>query len=57
MKERSITTGISIENSLLQEIDQKRREIGLKEGKDLPRSTFICQLLRSALKYEREVKG
>lgn len=56
MKERSITTGVSIELSLLQEIDKKRREIGVKEGRDLPRSTYICQLLRTALEHEKAVK-
>jgi metal-responsive CopG/Arc/MetJ family transcriptional regulator len=56
MKERSITTGVSIEIQLLQEIDHKRREIGVKEGRDLPRSTYICQLLRNALDHEKEAK-
>jgi metal-responsive CopG/Arc/MetJ family transcriptional regulator len=49
-------TGVSIESDLLREIDQKRREIGVKEGRDLPRSTYICQLLRTALEHEKEVK-
>lgn len=53
MKERSITTGISIETGLLQEIDQKRREISVREGRDLARSTFICELLKKALKEEK----
>jgi metal-responsive CopG/Arc/MetJ family transcriptional regulator len=56
MKERSITTGVSIEINLLQEIDKKRREISAKEGFDLARSTYICQLLRVALDNEKEVK-
>lgn len=56
MKERSITTGVSIEITLLQEIDQKRREISMKEGKDLARSTYICQLLRNALDHEQSKK-
>lgn len=53
MKERSLTTGVSIELSLLNEIDQRRREIGLKAGKDLARSTYICQLLKKALENEK----
>jgi flagellin-specific chaperone FliS len=53
MKERSITTGVSIEIALLQEIDQKRREISVKEGRDLARSAYICQLLRTALDHEK----
>jgi len=53
MKERSLTTGVSIELSLLEEIDQRRREIGLKDGKDLARSTYICQLLKKALENEK----
>jgi hypothetical protein len=56
MKERSITTGVSIEIALLQEIDQKRREISVKEGRDLARSAYICQLLRTALDHEKVVK-
>lgn len=53
MKERSLTTGVSIEQSLLEELDQRRREIGLKQGKDLPRSTYICHLLKVALEHEK----
>jgi hypothetical protein len=56
MRERSVTTGVSIEMKLLEEIDNKRREIGAREGRDLPRSTYICQLLRSALTNEKKVK-
>lgn len=51
--ERSITTGVSIEMNLLQEIDQRRREISVKEGIDLARSTYICQLLKAALESEK----
>lgn len=54
MKERSLTTGISIEMNLLKEIDQRRREIGLKTGTDLPRSTYICQLVRKALDEDQK---
>lgn len=54
MKERSVTTGVSIEFSLLQEIDKRRREIGVKEGRDLPRSTYICELLKTALDAEKK---
>lgn len=56
MKERSITTGVSIEMALLEEIDNRRREIGLKEGKDLARSTYINQLLKLALNHETKQK-
>ena len=55
MKERSLTTGVSIEMSLLAEIDRRRRLIGVEQGIDLPRSTYICQLLKKAL--EKEPKG
>lgn len=57
MKERSLTTGISIELSLLDELDQRRRKIGVEQGKDLPRSTYICQLLKKALKEEKREEG
>lgn len=53
MKGRSLTTGVSIELELLEEIDQRRREIGVREGKDLARSTYICQLLKIALQHEK----
>ena len=41
--------------SLLAEIDRRRRLIGVEQGIDLPRSTYICQLLKKAL--EKEPKG
>ena len=53
MKQRSVVTGVSMEPELLQEIDTKRREISVKEGRDLPRSTYICHLLKIALKEEK----
>jgi metal-responsive CopG/Arc/MetJ family transcriptional regulator len=56
MRERSITTGVSIEMKLLDEIDKRRREKGAKEGRDIPRSTYICELLRSALNNEKKVR-
>lgn len=56
MRERSVTTGVSIEMKLLEEIDKRRREIGVKEGRDIPRSTYICELLWTALKEEKKVK-
>jgi metal-responsive CopG/Arc/MetJ family transcriptional regulator len=55
MRERKTITGVSIESDLLQEIDQKRRKISVKEGRDLARSAYICQLLRSALEHEKKV--
>lgn len=55
MRERKTITGVSIESDLLQEIDQKRRKISVKEGRDLARSTYICQLLRLALENEKKV--
>lgn len=54
MKSRSLTTGISIEMELLEEIDQRRRIIGINRGKDLPRSTYIGELLKKALKEEKQ---
>jgi hypothetical protein len=56
MKERSLTTGVSIELKLLDEIDRRRREISVKEGKDLARSTYICHLLKVALVQEDKQK-
>lgn len=55
MRQRTIVTGVSIEQDLLRELDQRRREISVKEGRDLPRSAYICQLLKKALGHEREV--
>jgi nicotinate-nucleotide pyrophosphorylase len=54
MKEKSIVTGVSIESGLLKELDQKRREISVKEGRDLPRSKYICELLKVALEGEKK---
>lgn len=54
MTQRNIVTGVSIEPDLLQELDKRRREIGMREGKDLPRSAYICQLLKIALKEENK---
>jgi metal-responsive CopG/Arc/MetJ family transcriptional regulator len=53
MKEKTITTGVSIEMNLLQELDNRRRKIAVKEGRDLPRSTYICELLRTALEHDK----
>jgi metal-responsive CopG/Arc/MetJ family transcriptional regulator len=53
MKQKSIVTGVSIEQELLKELDQKRREISVKEDRDLPRSAYICYLLKKALKEEK----
>jgi metal-responsive CopG/Arc/MetJ family transcriptional regulator len=53
MNQRSIVTGVSIEKELLRELDKRRRVISVKEGRDLPRSTYICELLKSALEHDR----
>jgi metal-responsive CopG/Arc/MetJ family transcriptional regulator len=53
MNQRSIVTGVSIEKELLRELDRRRRVISVKEGRDLPRSTYICQLLREALNRQK----
>jgi metal-responsive CopG/Arc/MetJ family transcriptional regulator len=52
---KCINAGVSIEQDLLRELDQRRREISLKEGRDLPRSAYICQLLKKALEHDKEV--
>lgn len=56
MKEKSLTPKISItiEESLLEEVDRKKREMAFVEGKNLTRSTYISYLLRLALNKERE---
>lgn len=54
-RKNCINTGVSIEQDLLRELDQRRREISVKEGRDLPRSAYICELLKKALVHDMNV--
>jgi metal-responsive CopG/Arc/MetJ family transcriptional regulator len=54
-RKNCINAGVSIEQDLLRELDQRRREISVREGRDLPRSAYICELLKKALEHEKEV--
>lgn len=54
-RKNCINAGVSIEQDLLRELDQRRREISVREDRDLPRSAYICELLWKALKHEKGV--
>jgi hypothetical protein len=47
---KKVITGISIDREVVEKLDKRRREISIKEGRDLARSTYINELLIKALK-------
>lgn len=49
----SKTIGISIKESLLEELDQQRRSLSMELGKDITRSAHIRHLLRKALEKQK----
>jgi metal-responsive CopG/Arc/MetJ family transcriptional regulator len=39
-------TGIGLDQNVLKEVDKQRREMALKEGRDVSRSAFINNMLQ-----------
>lgn len=48
-----IWTSLTIDPKLLEKIDTTRREKALKDGADISRSKYVCDLLEKALKEVR----
>lgn len=54
-KGKKIYTGIGLDERVLAEVDRRRREKSLKEGKDISRSAFINTLIIKALEKEGQL--
>ncbi len=50
---RKVFTSVSLDKEIIETVDKRRREMALKEGKDVPRSAYINDLLIRALKEVR----
>lgn len=48
-KSKKVYTGIGLDEHVIKEVDRRRREQALKEGRDISRSAFISMLIMKAL--------
>lgn len=46
-------TSLGLDQKVLQEVDKQRRELAIKEGRDISRSSYINGLLEKNLKAEK----
>jgi hypothetical protein len=48
-KGKKVYTGIALDKHIIEEVDRRRREKALAEGRDISRSAFISMLIMKAL--------
>lgn len=50
---KKVITGISLDREVIEKVDKLRRELAITQGKDVPRSAYINDLVKKGLQLSK----